>query len=138
MAGYGKTSQRRLDSCHEEFKTVMPLVIDQLPYTCPDTGLVIVDCGIICGHRGEDEQEEAYRSGHSNAKWGESKHNFEPSQACDSLPMANGRYIWNDKALHKAYSKLVLDTAWGCGFWWVWGGTFKSFYDGPHFQRDTK
>tara|TARA_R110002153_G_scaffold151371_4_gene302805 strand:- start:70 stop:483 length:414 start_codon:yes stop_codon:yes gene_type:complete len=135
MAAFGKTSQRRLDSCHEEFKIVMNSVINQLPYTCPVSGLEIVDCGIICGYRGEDEQEQAFRHGHSKAKYGESKHNFNPSQACDTLPMAGGKYLWKDKAMQKAYAKLVMDTAWGLGYKWKWGGAFKSFYDGPHMER---
>lgn len=132
---FGKTSQRRLDTCHEEFKEVMPKVLAQLPFTCPDTGIVIVDCGIISGYRGEDEQEEAYRLGNSKAKFGESKHNTNPSEACDTLPMIDGKYVWNNKVLHKAYAALVLDTAWHCGYKWKWGGDFKNFYDAPHFER---
>mgnify|MGYP003652300564 FL=1 len=133
MAGYGRTSQRRLDTCHEEFKVVMPLVIAQLPYTYMD--ITIVDCGIICGERGEDEQEEAYRLGNSKAKFGESPPNTYPSNACDTLPMAEGKYVWDNKELHKVYAKLVMDTAWSQGFKWKWGGDFSSFYDGPHFER---
>jgi hypothetical protein len=72
---------------------------------------------------------------HSKAKYGESKHNFSPSQACDTLPMAGGKYLWKDKAIQKAYAKLVMDTAWGLGYKWKWGGAFKSFYDGPHMER---
>ena len=111
----------------------MPLVIAQLPYTYMD--ITIVDCGIICGERGEDEQEEAYRLGNSKAKFGESPHNTYPSNACDTLPMAEGKYVWDNKELHKVYAKLVMDTAWSQGFKWKWGGDFSSFYDGPHFER---
>lgn len=135
MAAFGRTSQRRLDSCSEKFKIVMPKVIAQLPYTCPETGLTIVDCGIICGHRDEHEQEEAYRLGNSKARWGQSKHNSFPSKACDTLPMVDGKYVWDDKELHKAYAKLVMDTAWHNGFKWKWGGDFTSLYDGPHFEE---
>tara|TARA_R110000744_G_scaffold197706_1_gene316916 strand:- start:212 stop:640 length:429 start_codon:yes stop_codon:yes gene_type:complete len=134
-AVFGNTSQRRLDTCHEEFKEVMTLVIAALPYTDPDTGVEIIDCGIICGERSEQEQEEAYRLGNSKARFGESLHNTYPSNACDTLPMRDGRYIWDDKELHAAYAKLVLDTAWHQGYRWKWGGDFESFYDGPHFER---
>lgn len=136
MAKFGRTSQKRLDTCHEEFKIVMPLVIGQLPYTCPVNGEIIVDCGIICGFRDEDEQEEAFRNGNSKAQFGESMHNTNPSEACDTLPMVAGKYVWENRSLQMAYSRLVLDTAWGQGFKWKWGGDFKSFYDGPHFERE--
>ncbi len=135
MAGFGRTSQRRLDSCHEEFKIVMPLVIDQLPYVDHVSNRVIHDCGIICGYRDEDEQEEAYRLGNSKARFGQSLHNTDPSNACDTLPMGDGKYMWNDRTIHAAYARLVLRTAKEQGFDWKWGGTFKSFYDAPHFER---
>ena len=69
------------------------------------------------------------------AKFGESPHNTYPSNACDTLPMAEGKYVWDNKELHKVYAKLVMDTAWSQGFKWKWGGDFSSFYDGPHFER---
>lgn len=36
-----------------------------------------------CGHRGEVEQNEAFRKGASKAKFGESPHNLLPAKACD-------------------------------------------------------
>ena len=36
-----------------------------------------------CGYRGADEQRDAYESGASNARPGESPHNHSPALACD-------------------------------------------------------
>lgn len=45
-----------------------------------------VDCSVTCGHRGQEEQNEAYRTGHSQLEWPESKHNRQPSVAVDVVP----------------------------------------------------
>lgn len=45
-----------------------------------------VDCTILCGHRGKDEQDEAVRTGKSKTPWPTSKHNSLPSRAVDVAP----------------------------------------------------
>ncbi len=42
------------------------------------------DCTILCGHRDEDAQTDAFRNGRSNAIWPESKHNRTPALAVDT------------------------------------------------------
>ena len=41
---------------------------------------------IVCGHRGEADQETAYKRGASKARFGQSAHNTLPSMAVDIAP----------------------------------------------------
>ena len=41
---------------------------------------------IVCGHRGETDQETAYRKGASKARFGQSAHNTLPAAAVDIAP----------------------------------------------------
>lgn len=45
-----------------------------------------VDFSIICGHRGESEQNAAFDNGYSKLRYPESKHNTFPSRAVDIMP----------------------------------------------------
>ena len=45
-----------------------------------------LDLSIICGHRGEAEQNKAYAEGKSKARWPHSAHNATPSRAFDFIP----------------------------------------------------
>jgi len=51
-----------------------------------DALLLRMDVSLICGHRTEREQAEAYGSKHSKLKWPKSKHNSYPSLAVDIQP----------------------------------------------------
>jgi peptidoglycan L-alanyl-D-glutamate endopeptidase CwlK len=64
-----------------------------------DTVLHYVDCSIIKGHRGKEEQNDAFHRGDSKLKWPLSKHNHIPSLAVDlsiyPIDMANtARNYW--------------------------------------------
>ena len=48
-----------------------------------DTGRSLV---IVCGHRGETDQETAYQKGASKARFGQSAHNTLPAMAVDIAP----------------------------------------------------
>jgi hypothetical protein len=45
-----------------------------------------IDFKILCGHREEKEQNEAFNKGNSKLKWPQSKHNSLPSLAVDIAP----------------------------------------------------
>lgn len=58
-----------------------------------------LDIEVICGYRGEKEQNEAFRKGTSKLKFPKSKHNKSPSLAFDACP---NPINWNDTApFHK-------------------------------------
>ncbi len=91
-----------------------------------------VDCTIICGHRGKEAQEEAYRTGTSRAKWGQSPHNSTPSRAVDVMPYPIN---WDDiRGIHR-FAGYVLGTADQMKIGVRWGGDkWMGFFDGPHYE----
>ena len=121
MPHFGKKSIDRLNTCDERLIKIMHNVIE------------LYDFSVLCGHRGEKEQNEAYASGASKAKWGQSKHNTKPSKAIDIAPYDKG-INWQDTEAFTFLATLVLAEAQKQGVKVKWGGHFKGFYDGVHFE----
>jgi len=127
MSKFGKVSLERLATCHPDLQKVFNKVIEN------------VDCTIICGHRGEEEQNDAYRTGKSKEKWPNSKHNSSPSMAVDAAPFP---IDWNDRSRFYYFAGYVLATAHSLGvklrLGADWDGDFdlkdQNFYDLPHFE----
>jgi hypothetical protein len=71
---FGKTSKERLETCH-------PLLQEIL-----NEAIKYVDFSVLCGERGEAEQEAAVESGASKLNYPDSKHNSSPSLAVDVAP----------------------------------------------------
>ena len=74
MPSFSKISQKRLDTCHQDIQTIFHYVIK------------VFDCTIVCGHRGEIDQNRAYDEGKSQLTFPKSKHNKTPSMAVDVVP----------------------------------------------------
>lgn len=95
------------------------------------------DITVLCGHRGEAEQNAAYAAGNSKLKWPNSKHNKTPSEAVDIVPYPIN---WEDTSRFEEMGQVVLDEwlkldtedteKWQL----VWGKTFKGLVDYPHFE----
>jgi peptidoglycan L-alanyl-D-glutamate endopeptidase CwlK len=101
----------------------------------------VTDFSVICGFRGEKEQNEAYSSGHSKLKWPQSKHNKIPSEAVDIVPYP---IDWNDERRFRDLGQVVKEI-WDRlppekteGYELSWGGDWKSFKDFPHFELRKK
>jgi peptidoglycan L-alanyl-D-glutamate endopeptidase CwlK len=97
----------------------------------------VTDFSVICGFRGEKEQNEAYARGHSKLKWPQSKHNQTPSMAVDIVPYP---IDWNDELRFRTLGAVVKEI-WSqlppekrAGYALIWGGDFKNFRDLPHFE----
>ena len=125
----GKTSLRRLSTCCPTWQKIIKAAIKDSP----------LDFGVVCGFRGEIEQEEAYRNGRSNARWGESDHNVmrgnNPwSLAVDLAPYADGRFLWEDEEAYAALAGHIMSTAARLGHRVEWGGNYASIKDLPHFS----
>ena len=61
----------------------------------------VMDFAIICGHRGENEQNAAFAAGRSKVKYPYSKHNMKPARAYDRVPYPiplNAAGAWDDKS----------------------------------------
>lgn len=82
MPAFSKSSLYRLNTCDPRLQKLMNEVIKHR------------DCTIICGHRPELEQNEAFRTGHSKLKFPQSKHNSFPSKAIDVMP---AKLDWKDR-----------------------------------------
>lgn len=74
MPKFGKRSRANLATCHPDLQRLFNEVINHY------------DCSILCGHRSEEKQDEAYREGKSTVQWPNSKHNVYPSIAVDVAP----------------------------------------------------
>ena len=77
MPRFGKTSKRNLLSCHPDLVRLFDEVIKHY------------DCSIVCGHRGEDEQNALYLSipPKTKVQYPDSKHNSLPSMAVDACAL---------------------------------------------------
>jgi hypothetical protein len=94
------------------------------------------DVTVLCGHRSNEEQDEAVEKGHSKAVWPTSKHNTKPSVAIDIAPWKDGGIPWDDIQEFYKMATIVLSAANRLGIEIKWGGHFRAFFDGPHFELD--
>lgn len=96
------------------------------------------DFVVVCGHRNEADQNDAFKRKVSKVKWPDSKHNSLPSQAVDIAPCnSSGVIDWNDAPAFDRLAKVVLDVAQKQGVQLTWGGTFTKLVDRPHFELTT-
>lgn len=125
MPVYSKNSKTKLKECHLDLQVLFNEVIK------------VYDCAIICGHRDEKEQNQAYRDGFSKLMFPKSKHNRLPAEAVDAVPYP---IDWNNIERFEELGVLVLEIA---DMLYKerkiyrkvrWGGHFKSFKDYPHFE----
>lgn len=96
MPHYGKTSRRNLDSAHIDLQVIFETVLPEW------------DHSILCGHRGEAEQMEAFSTDKSKVKFPDSKHNSNPSMAVDAAPYP---IDWDDRERFVAFGNYVLGVA---------------------------
>lgn len=152
MAKFGKISQSRLDTCHQDIQNVMGDVIAALPWTDSISKITIHDCSILCGVRTEEEQDLAYKRETSLVQWPDSRHNVIPpetkSDAVDAAPYHSEKphIHWDDINEMEAFSRLVLAMAHKRMIGMRWGGDWnqngirvdkdpkEKLLDGPHYE----
>jgi peptidoglycan LD-endopeptidase CwlK len=98
MSKFSQTSKDRLISCHSDLQILCNKLIERY------------DFAVICGHRGEEEQNKAFREGNSKLQWPNSKHNTEPSLAIDIVSYEDGRLDWS-KTQSAYFAGRVMGTA---------------------------
>jgi len=74
MAKFGAKSLERLRTCHDDLQLLCHAILDEM------------DIMVLCGHRGEQDQNKAFAEGKSKLKFPKSKHNVTPSLAVDIAP----------------------------------------------------
>ena len=124
---FGKTSRERLETCDVPLIEVMEHVIK------------IIDCTILQGHRGEDEQNYYFKTGKSKLQWPKSRHNSNPSRAVDAAPWP---IDWHDLNRFNFFGGVVMATGYQLGHQLRWGGDWdmdndfsdQTFMDLVHFE----
>ena len=71
---FSRRSKNALSSCDDDLQRVFNEVVQ------------VFDCTVLVGHRGETDQNEAFRKGRSKLRWPFGKHNRVPSYAVDARP----------------------------------------------------
>jgi peptidoglycan L-alanyl-D-glutamate endopeptidase CwlK len=99
------------------------------------TGIKETDCMIICGHRGREDQNAAFKAGTSKVQWPNSYHNTTPSLAVDAAPYP---LRWDDLKGFEELAKVVKRKAKELKIEIEWGGDWKKFKDYPHYQLAKK
>lgn len=129
MPKFSARSLKNLEQCHPLLQLLMYEAIK------------VTDFSVICGFRGEREQNEAYDRGASKLKWPQSKHNQTPSLAVDIVPYP---IDWNDERRFRTLGTVVKEI-WAQlpeekkeGWSLSWGGDWKTFKDFPHFELRKK
>ena len=107
MPRFSRRSKERLYTCVEPLIQLAETVIEERDIT------------ITCGHRDEDDQNEAWRLGRTTKRWPYSKHNQYPSTAFDFAPYP---VDWNDHGRFAWFAGWIMARAQDLGFIVRWGG----------------
>ena len=127
MPKFSNASEEKLRQCHPDLQRLFHEVVKGF------------DCKIDCGHRSEEDQNEAYRTNHSSKKFPESLHNSLPSLAVDVLPYP---VDWDNLKRFYFFGGYVKRTAELMGIDVRWGGDWdgdtvlndQKFMDLPHYE----
>ena len=127
MPRFGSKSKQRLATCHEDLQEIFEEIIKHF------------DCSVLCGHRGEKDQDKAVATGNSKVSWPNGRHNKKPSIAVDVCPYP---VDWDDRERMTYFAGMVMGIAKAKGIGLRWGGDWNQntdledngFDDLPHFE----
>jgi len=127
MPKFSNSSKSKLNTCHDKLQLVFNEVIKHW------------DCTILEGTRSKEAQDEYFRTGRSEVRYPNSKHNSSPSEAVDVAPYP---IDWKDLDRFRAFGNFVLGVASANNVKLRWGGDWdgdrsfadQSFHDLPHFE----
>jgi peptidoglycan L-alanyl-D-glutamate endopeptidase CwlK len=131
MPSFGPKSLEQLGSCHPDLQRLFQYVVK------------FYDCAVIKGHRGEQEQNAAADSGHSDKRWPDGNHNAMPSNAADVYPFpipVEGEKRYTERFYH--FAGFVLGVAQMMGIKIRYGGDWdgdrnlnnQKLFDLVHFE----
>jgi len=102
------------------------------------------DMTVLCGHRGEAEQNAKLEQGLSRVAFPGSRHNRTPSEAVDVVPWytQTPHIRWDAREDFTYMAGIIMGVAGELGVELVWGGNWdrdqelgdNGFDDLPHFQ----
>ena len=111
MPKFSEASRDKLNMVHSNLRLLMHAAIQLFDFT------------VIWGHRGEAAQIKAFETGHSEKKFGGSKHNVIPSLAVDIAPYP---IDWEDRERFIYLGGIVRALAYEMGIPLRWGGDWDS------------
>jgi len=134
MPTFSLRSMRRLDTCHPDLVILMCEVVRD------------IDITVLEGHRGETRQNQMVAEGKSQLPWPRSRHNASPSLAVDVAPYIAGQgasWDWSDyyplaEHVKATWAYLSQEGRLSGEYDLSWGGDWRSFKDGPHWQLDRR
>ncbi len=107
---FSHSSAERLATCDPRLQDLFNNVIEH------------VDCTIVEGHRDEARQNEMFRTGKSQLRWPNGKHNSMPSRAVDAAPYP---IDWGDRERATLFAGLVMGLGRANGLRLIWGGDWS-------------
>jgi peptidoglycan L-alanyl-D-glutamate endopeptidase CwlK len=127
MPHFSSLSAKRLATCDPRLQELLFAAIKERDFT------------VLCGHRTEEEQEDAVRRKTSTKHWPDSLHNQMPSKAVDIAPYP---VDWNDTARFARLVGYIERIAEGMNIPIRWGGDWdqdgrtadEKFIDMPHLE----
>lgn len=117
----GKRSRERLQGVHPDLVAVVERAIE----------VSVVDFTVLEGVRSVARQRELFNKGASKTM--NSRHLT--GHAVDLSPWP---IDWNDLGRFRTLAEAVKMASVELGVPVVWGGEWRSFYDGPHFELDRR
>jgi len=119
MHTFSKRSLQRMEGLHPDIVAVMKLAIKRSP----------VDFTVLEGMRTLARQKQLVASGASKTM--NSRHLT--GHAIDVAPLENGKVSWAWPLYHRL-APVIKEAAEELGVDLEWGGDWKTFKDGPHWQ----
>lgn len=127
MPKFSQKSLEKLKTCDPKLRQLFEEVIKEY------------DCTILCGFRGEEEQNRYFDLGMSKLNWPNSRHNSYPSKAVDVAPYP---IDWNDMEKFYHFGGYVQGIAYKLDTKLRWGGDWdgdfdlkdQNFFDLVHFE----
>jgi len=108
-----------MEGVHEDMRRLMIAAIERSPY----------DFGITEGLRGVTRQQELVKDGKSQTM--NSRHLT--GHAVDVVAYVDGKVTW-DFPVYERIAMHIMETAAKMDIPIVWGGNWKNFKDGVHFE----
>jgi peptidoglycan L-alanyl-D-glutamate endopeptidase CwlK len=124
MRTWSKRSLKALEGIHPDLRLVFDRALQESP----------LDFVVIEGLRTVERQRQLVRAGASKTM--NSRHIT--GHAVDIVPVGPNGKIAFDWPLYHRIAPAVMNAAKVEGVAIVWGGSWKSFRDGPHFELDRR
>lgn len=120
----GKGSVGLLSTCHPSLVRFVERISTGID--AGDLAPLVTDVMVVCGFRGQRDQDAAFANGTSQKRWPDSKHNVMPALAVDIAPYP---LDWNDTKAFEALRRYAKGVAHGMGL------PIRTIsWDWPHYE----